>query len=88
MDQFEFFHQMEMGPDVWAHLKHKFKIWFLADEGDYAYRLWLDLPHIVFSHLKLEGSEANRRLDYMLRMYDEDEEDDSGSDSTETTNLP
>uniref|UniRef100_A0A6C0ANZ2 Uncharacterized protein n=1 Tax=viral metagenome TaxID=1070528 RepID=A0A6C0ANZ2_9ZZZZ len=88
MDQFEYFHQLEMGPDVWNHLKHKFQICYLADQEDYAYRLWLELPHIVFSHLKLEGSEANRRLENMLRVYDEDEEDDSESDSTETTTLP
>jgi hypothetical protein len=85
MDQFEYFHEMEMGLEIWNQLKHKFKISYLADKEDYAYRLWLELPHIVFSHLKLEGSEANRQLENMLRVYDEDEED-SGSDTTETMN--
>ena len=85
MDQFEYFHQMEMGQDIWNQLKRDFQICFLADQEDYAYRLWLELPHIVFSHLKLEGSEANRRLENMLRIYDEDEED-SESDTTETMN--
>jgi hypothetical protein len=85
MDQFEYFHEMEMGLDVWNQLRHRFEIRYLADQEDYAYRLWLELPHIVFSHLKLEGSEANRRLENMLRIYDEDEED-SGSDTTETMN--
>lgn len=87
MDQFEYFHEMEMGLEIWNQLKHKFEISYLADKEDYAYRLWLELPHIVFSHLKLEGSEANRQLENMLRVYDEDEEG-SGSDSTETTNHP
>lgn len=72
LEEYEFY--TERVPDsVWQQLRTTFAAEWLADEGEFADRVWRHLPDIVFSHIDQEGSPAYAQFWALNAPMDEEE---------------
>jgi len=68
------FYEEQIPDTAWDALKAEFAVDWLADNGDFAARLWRNIPLIILSHLDMENSPANEVLYESLKTYDEGDE--------------
>ena len=73
-DRGEFFHQRKLPTAAWQRLRNTVAVEHWSDDGEFADRFWLDLPHIVFTHCDMEKSGATLELEELLRVEDNEEE--------------
>jgi hypothetical protein len=69
-----YYNSMCIETEQWEDLKKMFFIEDYADDSEFAYRLWCDIPSFVFKHININDSPATITLDNMLN-YDDDEND-------------
>ncbi len=74
LDTEEHFHSRKLPPPVWAQMRKRVGVAYWADEEEFATHFWNCLPHIVFSHIDFDGSNATRELQDLLRYEGEEEE--------------
>jgi hypothetical protein len=68
------FYEEQIPDEAWNHIKAEFAVEHFADEGDFAARVWRNIPLIILSHLDMEASPANQVLYESLKTYDEGDE--------------
>lgn len=73
-----YFHSMRVENEKWEDLKKLFFIEDYADDSEFAYRLWNDIPFFVFKHININDSPATSVLDEMMTY--EDDENNSDND--------
>jgi hypothetical protein len=68
------FYEEQIPDTMWDALKAEFAVDWLADRGEFAARIWRNIPLIILSHLDMEASPANQVLYESLKTYDEGDE--------------
>jgi hypothetical protein len=68
------FYEEQIPDSAWNNVKTEFAVNWFADEGDFAARIWRNIPLIILSHLDMENSPANQALYESLKTYDEGDE--------------
>lgn len=79
-----YFHSVKMEYELWENLKKMFFIEDYADDSEFSYRLWNDMPYYVYRHLDIENSPATITLDNMLSYEDDEEESDNDGNRSKT----
>jgi hypothetical protein len=74
-DDIDYFITYKFPENFWKNMKNMFGIPFYADDSDFAYRLWLDLPYFIFSCLNIKESTATFELQEQLTCEEETSED-------------
>ena len=74
-DDQEFFHSFKCTFERWKKLKKEFYIEHFADDGDFAEKLWLELPNYIFELINIDKSHATEELNQKLAWEDEEESD-------------
>jgi hypothetical protein len=74
-EDIDYFITYKFPEQFWKNMKDMFEIPFYADDGDFAYRLWLDLPYFIFSCLNIKESTATLELQEQLTCEEETSEE-------------
>ena len=73
LEDYEYFEDV-VPSDVWANMKRKFYLQHFADTNEFATRIWLNIPLIVFEHLDINSAGFDGLREKQRHL---DEEDDS-----------
>lgn len=73
---------------IWERLRERFPIEHFSDDGDFADRLWIQMPSTVFLMLDLKNSPSTDELEVLLAWMDADDEEDGGQQKKKTTVDP
>jgi hypothetical protein len=73
LEEYEYFEDM-VPSEVWASMRRKFYLRHFADDSEFAARIWLNIPFIVFEHLDINTAGFNGLYEKQRHL---DEEEDS-----------
>jgi len=73
LEEYEYFEDM-VPSEVWTSMRRKFYLCHFADDSEFAARIWLNIPLIVFEHLDINTTGFNGLREKQRHL---DEEDDS-----------
>lgn len=74
-DDQEYFHSFKCTVETWKKLKRDFYIEYLADDSEFAEKLWFELPYFIFEMLNIPKSNATEELNELLEWEDEEDSD-------------
>ena len=74
LEQYEYFHSRRIGDSFWSYVRRTYEVSFLSDDGPFADRVWNEIPSIIFSHLSMSNSHANKDLEELNKIIEDEEE--------------
>lgn len=76
-EDIDYFITYKFPENFWKIMKQEFEIPYYADNSEFAYRLWMDLPYFIFGCINVKESIATLELQERLMCEDEEEQTDT-----------